>query len=794
MLNKRNILILILIGLSLFWFSDTFAATSYPTISTLSVLPDPSYLQISISAVGGTGGNRTLCSKESTFLYLEGPFSLYSPADIYIDSNFAGNINLVVNTPGQEGDCDFSQAIPTTWKISGDGSEIKNISNLSNGTHQLTFVYAPGTSIEVRKIISFSVAYGTVAVQSNTTTSWTITGPVNYSNPGGTSASYPNSPTGDYTILPASLSGCSLSTNATTQTLNAGQTITFDLNYSCGGTPTPPPPSTPFADIKANGGSGASDGPITIPYNTSATISWTSQNVSSCTVSPNGWTGTSGSQSTGNLTVSQTYTLSCDGGVATDSVVVNVSGAPVGCQGNCAKFISQNVSTTMTVSQSYPVSITMENTGTTTWTCCSPSSPPNGINSVDGYKLGSQNPENNSTWGKAREGVPTTVSVSPGQQVTFSFSITAPSTPGTYNFQWRMVQEFVQWFGDFTPNLLINVVTAPTPTLSVTLSATPSSGAAPLSSNLQATVGGTATGTINYSFWWNCLSTSNSVATASTACGSLPSPSLGTCSGNSVGYKCNAVSNASQSATSIYSVNSTAKVIVERDTASPAEARVSITVTNPPPNNPSNVTLTPSDFCVAPGVIVSWTYSDPSGSPQSAYQVQMTEFGKAFNKKNNVVDTGKVLSSSTSYFVAQSNLAFNKTYQARVKVWNSFDQESGWGNSGNWKTPQFPYPQTSFTWTANGIPENPSPPINKPVNFTDQTVFSDGNPNGRRWSWVFGDSGTSTQQNPSHTYLVEGSFYVTLTATDNSNQSCSLTRGPLYLQKPIPYWREIAPY
>jgi hypothetical protein len=35
----------------------------------------------------------------------------------------------------------------------------------------------------------------------------------------------------------------------------------------------------------------------------------------------------------------------------------------------------------------------------------------------------------------------------PGQNVTFNFNVTAPSTPGMYNFQWKMVQDFVEWFG-----------------------------------------------------------------------------------------------------------------------------------------------------------------------------------------------------------------------------------------------------------------------------------------------------------------------------------------------------------
>ena len=81
----------------------------------------------------------------------------------------------------------------------------------------------------------------------------------------------------------------------------------------------------PSASIKANG----SDGPVPLNFNESATISWASSNVDSCLVSPTGWTGTSGSQSTGNLTAggAKTYSVSCSGplGSVSDSVVVDVS-------------------------------------------------------------------------------------------------------------------------------------------------------------------------------------------------------------------------------------------------------------------------------------------------------------------------------------------------------------------------------------------------------------------------------------------------------------------------------------
>lgn len=78
-------------------------------------------------------------------------------------------------------------------------------------------------------------------------------------------------------------------------------------------------------DIKANN----SDGPITLPYNTSANLSWTSRNANSCFAS-SGWSGSktvSGSESTGNLTSSKIFSITCtgaDGSSATDHVTVNV--------------------------------------------------------------------------------------------------------------------------------------------------------------------------------------------------------------------------------------------------------------------------------------------------------------------------------------------------------------------------------------------------------------------------------------------------------------------------------------
>jgi RHS repeat-associated protein len=110
---------------------------------------------------------------------------------------------------------------------------------------------------------------------------------------------------------------------------------------------------------------------------------------------------------------------------------------------NGAQFISQSAPQTMIAGQTYAVSITMKNTGSDSWTTTSH------------YNLSSQNAQDNTTWGLGRVALPS--AVASGSQVTFNFTVTAPATSGTYNFQWRMVQDGVEWFGDLTPNAAVPV-------------------------------------------------------------------------------------------------------------------------------------------------------------------------------------------------------------------------------------------------------------------------------------------------------------------------------------------------
>ena len=124
--------------------------------------------------------------------------------------------------------------------------------------------------------------------------------------------------------------------------------------------------------------------------------------------------------------------------------------------------------------------------------------------------------------------------------------------------------------GTFTVNEQTLVIDAFTPN--------PASGTDPLDTFFNVDISGTATGTINYSVWWDCTGqdAEENVSTVEGACGALPAPGAGTCASNAAGYKCNGVSNDPQrvpeSGTYQYTPDGSynAKVIVERGLADAA--------------------------------------------------------------------------------------------------------------------------------------------------------------------------------------------------------------------------------
>lgn len=112
---------------------------------------------------------------------------------------------------------------------------------------------------------------------------------------------------------------------------------------------------------------------------------------------------------------------------------------------NDAGFVTQIVPSFVTAGKPFLVKLGFQNTGSEVWT------------PAGNYRLGSQNPQDNSTWGTSRQQLAPGDMIGYQQQKWFEFNAVAPSVPGNYMFQWRMLKEGVEWFGEFSPAIQIAV-------------------------------------------------------------------------------------------------------------------------------------------------------------------------------------------------------------------------------------------------------------------------------------------------------------------------------------------------
>lgn len=111
---------------------------------------------------------------------------------------------------------------------------------------------------------------------------------------------------------------------------------------------------------------------------------------------------------------------------------------------NNSLFVSQQITSTMEAGQTYDVTVTMRNSGSTKW------------NTGD-YKLkvstkGADNTLN--AWTVAN--VELSNDIIAGSEVTFNFKVTAPNKSGVYNLQCQLVKDGT-FFGQPSTNVVVNV-------------------------------------------------------------------------------------------------------------------------------------------------------------------------------------------------------------------------------------------------------------------------------------------------------------------------------------------------
>ena len=91
-------------------------------------------------------------------------------------------------------------------------------------------------------------------------------------------------------------------------------------------------------------------------------------------------------------------------------------------------------------------------------------------------------------------------------------------------------------------------------------------------------------------------------------------------------------------------------------------------------------------------------------------------------------------------------------------------------------------PVAAFTSSCNGLT----------CNFTSASSDPDGSI--AAYQWTFGDGGTATTQNPSHTYSAGGTYSVQLTVTDNQNATNSVTHSVTVTAPPPPNQPPVAAF
>jgi hypothetical protein len=127
------------------------------------------------------------------------------------------------------------------------------------------------------------------------------------------------------------------------------------------------------------------------------------------------------------------------------TVSTNVSGYD-------SQFVSQSVPPTVQPGQQFFATLRWMNTGSQSW------------DPQTGFKLGSQNPTDNSTWGGTSV-VPASGITQPTQQMDLLFQAVAPQSNGIYNFQWQTWKQDVGYFGQRSANLAVIVSDGSSPSI-----------------------------------------------------------------------------------------------------------------------------------------------------------------------------------------------------------------------------------------------------------------------------------------------------------------------------------------
>lgn len=171
--------------------------------------------------------------------------------------------------------------------------------------------------------------------------------------------------------------------------------------------------------------------------------------------------------------------------------------------------------------------------------------------------------------------------------------------------------------------------------------------------------------------------------------------------------------------------------------------------------------------------ILAWEYQSENGHRQSAYQIILSANS---NLSNPLIETGWIKSSNQSYGTPAGLLEWNQRYYWQVRVEDEHNQRSAWSPLASLITPLHAYPTVDFDWQPQPIHAQSE------IQFVNKSNVYGGSRIARN-QWVIRDRVTdeviftSNATNPRIIFDEQGYFTATLSVTDSSGYSASLSQN-----------------
>ncbi len=191
-----------------------------------------------------------------------------------------------------------------------------------------------------------------------------------------------------------------------------------------------------------------------------------------------------------------------------------------------------------------------------------------------------------------------------------------------------------------------------------------------------------------------------------------------------------------------------------------------------------SVTLTVTDGGGSNSVSETVTVSPANQPPSAAFTSSCSGLTCSFTSTSSDPD-GSIASYSWTFGDGATSTAQNPshlygasgTYTVTLQVTDNQGATNSTSNNITVTAPNQP-PTATFTFSCSALT----------CSFTSTSSDPDGSV--ASYSWTFGDGGTSTAQNPSHTYGAGGSYTVTLRVTDNQGAQSTPTSKTVTVNAP----------